>query len=124
MTRHTQEDRQRVAEALASRKKALLGEIRLALQESGDTQYAEILGKHAGDSSDEALAVTLGNLAHARLDMELAELNRLEAAEKRMAGAAFGVCEDCGVCIPLARLLANPAALRCIACQEAAERHV
>lgn len=123
MTRHTQEERERVAEALSARKAALLAELSSALQESGDTQYAEVLGKHSGDSSDEALAVTLGDLAHARLDMELQELKRLQAAQVRLATDAFGLCEDCGVPIPLARLLANPAALRCIACQEILEKH-
>ena len=34
----------------------------------------------------------------------------------------YGVCADCGVHIPAARLLAQPAALTCVACQSARER--
>jgi DnaK suppressor protein len=40
---------------------------------------------------------------------------------KRVADGSFGECVDCGEAIARARLEANPAAERCIACQERAE---
>lgn len=117
----TEEERGRVRAALLVRRAALLDEILEAEKETGETQFSTLLGKHGGDSSDEALAVTLGDLAAARLDLELGELHELEFARQRLDDAEFGLCEDCGVGIPVARLLINPGARRCIACQETHE---
>jgi RNA polymerase-binding transcription factor DksA len=40
-----------------------------------------------------------------------------EAALARVKDEDFGFCQDCGVAIPLQRLVANPSATRCIGCQ-------
>ena len=63
-------------------------------------------------------AVTLGNLSAARMDHEVRTLRALEMAFKRVDEPDYGECEDCGGRIPVARLIANPAAIRCVACQE------
>lgn len=118
----TEEERGRVRAALMARRSALLDEILEAEKESGETQFSTLLGKHGGDSSDEALAVTLGDLAASRLDLEVGELRKLEAARVRLDDPDFGRCEDCGNGIPLARLEINPAATRCTACQGVFER--
>jgi phage/conjugal plasmid C-4 type zinc finger TraR family protein len=89
-----------------------------ALEESGQTQFAEVLGRASGDSADEALAVTLGDLSAARLGHEVRTLQALETARLRLDTKDFGLCEDCGAEIPAARLVANPVATRCIACQD------
>jgi DnaK suppressor protein len=39
-----------------------------------------------------------------------------------MADGTYGICIDCGGEIPFERLQAQPAALRCIACQNAYEK--
>ena len=39
-----------------------------------------------------------------------------------MQEGSYGVCIDCGVDIPFARLQATPSAERCIACQEKYEK--
>ncbi|MCP5279926.1 MAG: TraR/DksA family transcriptional regulator [Thiobacillus sp.] len=122
MTHLSPHDLQQIREALNTRRDALLAQMREALEQSGQTQYAEILGRGSGDSSDEALAVTLGDLSAARLDHEVRQLRALEAAAARIRGEEFGTCEDCGVAIPAARLVANPAATRCVACQELHEK--
>lgn len=122
MTPLSKQDLQHIREALQARREALLAQIREALEQSGQTQYAEILGRSFGDSSDEALAVTLGDLSAARLDHELRQLKDLDAATKRIDGEDFGICEDCGAAIPAARLVANPAATRCTACQSVHEK--
>lgn len=101
---------------------ALLEQVRKALEQRGQTQYAEILGRASGDSADEALAVSLGDLSAAWVDLEMRRLRQLEAALARMASQDYGLCADCGTEIPLARLQANPGALRCIACQEIFEK--
>jgi len=107
---------------LLAERNALLEQVRKDLEQRGQTQYAEILGRASGDSADEALAVSLGDLSAARVDLEMRRLHQLEAALARMEGQDYGLCADCGAAIPLARLQANPGALRCIACQEVFEK--
>lgn len=118
----SQQDLQAVRTALQNRKGVLLAEIRTALAESGDNQYREVLGGAPGDSSDEALASSLADLSAARIDREVMEYRALEAAEQRIGSAEFGVCGDCTAAIPLARLVASPAATRCVQCQEIFDR--
>jgi len=52
------------------------------------------------------------------------EMTRVEAALRRLDGAAYGDCLACGAPIPLQRLLVQPAVERCAACQAARERGV
>jgi len=117
MSHLSKQDLQAIQESLRTRREGLLAQMREALEQSGQNQFAEILGRTSGDSSDEALAVTLGDLSAARLDHEIRQLRDLDAAAARMSTQAFGICEDCGAAIPPARLVANPAATRCVACQ-------
>lgn len=44
------------------------------------------------------------------------------AAQRRLATGDYGLCEDCGERIGYPRLEAQPAASRCVRCQEVAER--
>ncbi|NWG86089.1 MAG: TraR/DksA family transcriptional regulator [Hydrogenophilaceae bacterium] len=122
MSKLNNKDRQAILAALQSRKTALLAEVRAALAAGDDNQYREILGNAPGDSSDEALASSLADLAAARMDREVREYRALEAAEQRLDTAEFGLCQDCGAAIPVGRLLANPAATRCVQCQEIFDR--
>ena len=62
-------------------------------------------------------------------DLELAldardsdELDRVDAALRRIEDGSYGLCVDCAVAIAPARLHAAPDALRCIACQEKLEK--
>ena len=51
----------------------------------------------------------------------IAELTAVRAALERMAAGSYGECTDCGKSVGVPRLLAQPAAVRCIACQSKAE---
>jgi len=117
MSHLTQQDRAAIRAALEAQRGKLIKAMQAALEESGQTQFAEVLGRASGDSADEALAVTLGDLSAARLDHEVRTLQALEIARKRLDDKDFGLCEDCGAKIPVARLAANPVATRCVACQ-------
>jgi RNA polymerase-binding protein DksA len=55
-------------------------------------------------------------------DRDAAELQDVSAALQRMDEGHYGECVDCGTTIGAQRLQAQPAALRCIRCQEAFER--
>ena len=58
----------------------------------------------------------------ALVSRDLTELANVEQALARLDDGSYGDCADCGQPIPYARLVAYPAAKRCVACQEKAER--
>jgi RNA polymerase-binding protein DksA len=118
MSHLTKKDRFAIRAALEEQRAHLMRGLKSALEDSGQTQFAAVLGRSSGDSADEALAVTMGNLSAARMDHEVRTLQALEAAFKRVDSPDYGQCEDCGANIPAARLVANPVATRCVACQE------
>lgn len=56
--------------------------------------------------------------------LELRELGDVQLALRRVHGQDYGLCADCGGGIAFDRLRLEPWALRCIACESAAEsRH-
>jgi len=70
-----------------------------------------------------------GALAEAEFERDVAGAGQVRAAllavvaaEKRLASGDYGLCEDCGEAIGFARLRAQPAASRCVRCQEVAEK--
>lgn len=44
-------------------------------------------------------------------------LGEIEAARARVVEGTYGTCVDCGQPIPRERLIAHPAAIRCVSCQ-------
>lgn len=54
-------------------------------------------------------------------EREVAELLAIDQALQRIADGSYGLCVECGVPMPTARLHAQPTALRCVACQTRAE---
>lgn len=117
MSHLTQQDRAAIRAALEAQRSKLIKAMQAALEESGQTQFSEVLGRASGDSADEALAVTLGDLSAARLEHEVRALQALENARLRLDDDDFGLCTECDAEIPVARLIANPVATRCVTCQ-------
>ncbi len=68
----------------------------------------------------ETRARTEVRTAEQRRDTE--ELEAIDAALQRIAAGSYGQCLACGRAIPLARLQAQPAAARCIECQQRLEQ--
>jgi DnaK suppressor protein len=122
MRYYSEHEMKAVRQALTDQLASLTEHIRSGLSESEQHQFNAVLGRGAGDSSDEALAISLGDLSAARLDLEIRQWQELKAAEQRLGGDDFGECAECGKAIPSARLVAYPAARRCIACQTTFER--
>ena len=58
----------------------------------------------------------------AEQERDVDELRQIAAAQERMARGEYGECVDCGIDIPFERLQAQPAAARCVPCQEKYER--
>lgn len=60
------------------------------------------------------------SLAHATRE----HLAAVDAARARLDAGWSGECTDCGQPIPMARLLARPTAIRCVACATRADARV
>lgn len=54
-------------------------------------------------------------------DRTRAEIAAIDTALSHIAGGTYGTCPDCGDDIPVERLAAVPAAIRCVRCAAAAE---
>jgi DnaK suppressor protein len=80
------------------------------------------LPNHNEETDDEAVADLETSLEVAERERATIDLKDAVQALGRLNDPAYGLCADCGVDIPYARLLANPAATRCIACQRSSER--
>jgi len=74
------------------------------------------------DQKDQAAQVQREEVDDAGLARDLAELAQVEQALRRLDEGRYGDCVGCGEPIPLQRLMAQPAASRCAACQALAER--
>jgi DnaK suppressor protein len=79
-------------------------------------------GHDVSDTKDGAQAESAGELADAEIERDLGELREIAAARRRIAEGRYGRCIDCDAGIDDARLLAQPTAVRCLACQAAGER--
>ena len=73
-----------------------------------DLDYAEVI-------SDSFIEGMIAN-------HQLAELNQIEEAIKKIEDGSYGNCGMCGVTIPLGRLKAKPFAKFCTECREVYEK--
>lgn len=115
--------RKSLEERLVDRRAALRAEVKSQFANADDPQ-AVGLKNWIENNEDWGAGDVLAQLDIAMVSRDLTELTEVEAALARMREGPYGTCEDCGATIPYARLQANPAALRCIACQDALERRV
>ena len=99
---------------------ALLAQI--AGQRGGRRSRADVAAEHFQHTEDSTAQVASErDLEFAIGEHETAELLALDAALARLDAGRYGLCTDCGVAIPQARLDAAPEAPRCLACQTQAE---
>jgi RNA polymerase-binding transcription factor DksA len=99
----------------------LMAELREEIEQSRQETFGAVEGG-VGDTADEAVADLLSDLDTAEITRDLGDIRALEAAMGRLAAGTYGRCADCGTDIPVARLRAQPAALRCVACQDVHEK--
>lgn len=97
----------------------------LATLRGGQVGRAEASAEHFGRPEDSRAQVATERELELALDArETDELTAIDAALKRIDEGVYGLCTDCGVDIPAARLHAAPEAGRCIDCQDKVEhRH-
>jgi RNA polymerase-binding protein DksA len=122
MTRLKHEDLNKITQKLHDRQKALLEEVRNEYDQRDNQQLVELMGREPGDSGDVSLADAVADLNILMADRQVNELRDIVAAYTRIQSGDFGVCVDCGAEIPVQRLLANPTAMRCMACQQRHEQ--
>lgn len=109
------------AQQLQQMRTSVIEQIRA--QRGGNIGRAEAaVDRHDVQSGDWAQFDGERDLAMAIDQRETEELKAIDEALKRIANGSYGECTDCGVDIPAARLHASPTALRCLNCQERAER--
>ncbi len=99
----------------------LRGEIAQALRQSGRPE-AIGLANHLDEIDDAPVADVETAVEVAAIERDLRELRGIEAARRRLNSPEYGICVDCEADIPYTRLRANPAAIRCVSCQDRFER--
>lgn len=91
-------------------------------QRGGKMGRAETaIDPHDEQSGDWVQLDAQRDLAMALDEREAATLSAIDTALKRIESGEYGLCIDCGVDIPTARLHANPTAMRCVGCQDKSE---
>jgi DnaK suppressor protein len=102
---------------LLSRLEALRAELRAEAFSTDRPASGEVI-----DHKDEAARLQMAELRGAEEQRDVDELARVEAALHRLDTEGFGRCVACEEPIPVQRLMVQPAATRCAACQAAHER--
>ncbi|MDM0107735.1 TraR/DksA family transcriptional regulator [Variovorax sp. J22R24] len=112
-------DRKALARELDILKRSVLDQLR-----SGGAQVdrSTLASSHEVHShADEAESERLDEVQFAEIEVDRARLRDIEQAQERIACGRYGVCIDCGEEIPRDRMLVQPTAIRCAACQTSAE---
>jgi RNA polymerase-binding protein DksA len=111
----------RLRAVLTERHTALAAEIRDEVTRAREDTFGNLAGE-VTDRGEEAVADLLFDLDNAEVSRDLNELRAIEAALARVGAGSYGTCEDCGEEIAFERLRAQPAATRCVRCQQVHER--
>jgi RNA polymerase-binding transcription factor DksA len=96
--------------------------IRLELINTEQQSYIELAGK-IHDIEEQSVADLLVDLNLADIDRHVDEIRDIDAALMRIAQRSYGICSDCGQDVDKKRLLAEPTASRCHACQQRHEQN-
>ena len=80
-------------------------------------------GQGVADRKDEAATRQRAALSGQQEERDRNELGQVQAALRRLDAGSYGDCSSCGEPIPLNRLMVQPAAERCAACQGKFEAH-
>ena len=106
---------------IEDRRSALLDELRKDLGQSRADSMDEVAGS-SPDPGDESVARMIAELDQAEVSRDVGELRRLDEARRRFDEGSYGNCIGCGADIDYRRLRVQPAAIRCVHCQEKLEK--
>ena len=87
----------------------------------GDLGSAYITTQASGDSADAAMDTVHSEMRSQLAEKESQELTDIDYALHKMETGEYGLCEECGMPIPVERLEVKPAADLCVECQEKLE---
>lgn len=121
MTTITEHQHQMFTEELHTLRYNLLEDILACMDENGDERVPDLQAL-LDENEDYSVANQLVDLNLPYLERETQQLQAVQKAEKRLQEGHYGLCVDCGREINLDRLYLQPAASRCIECQESYER--
>jgi DnaK suppressor protein len=111
---------QTLRERLSSREAELQTAVREAKQAAAERPSAQ--GPQVEDPGEEGEQRTRAGVEHAEMQRHLQELSDIDESQRRIAEGRYGECVDCGRDIVVERLMAQPTAKRCVACQSAYEK--
>lgn len=99
--------------------KKLLSSMLEEAQQNGDTTIEELTGNNEvfADPADRATAESDRAFTLRLRDRERRLIRKIRAALQRIDDGVYGVCEECGEDISLARLKARPVTRLCINCK-------
>ena len=88
-------------------------------QRNGDSTLEEMTDSHSpyADPSDRATAESDRSFTLRIRDRERKLITKIQDALKRMDDGEYGICEECGEDISLARLKARPVTTLCVSCK-------
>jgi len=105
---------------LTSKQERLLQDIAQALADSDNEHYADMAGR-VHDTGDQSVADLLSDINLITINHLVKETRVIDAAMQRIKNGSYGVCINCQKSIAFNRLKAEPAASRCITCQQSQE---
>lgn len=117
MANLTHDQIQRVRETLEQR----AAQLRQELADHSEMHDRTDAGPGVADTKDLANSRAVDEVGAAEVERDRDELRQIEAAFQRLAQGHYGECADCGAVIEAGRLQAQPAATRCMACQQQRE---
>jgi RNA polymerase-binding protein DksA len=117
MSALTESDLAPLREALNKREALLRAEV-IAIEDEKNDLPRSVPMSHVEDQAERGEERTREAMRHAEQERDIDELRAISAARERMADGHYGICDDCGIDIPMARLQAQPTASRCVPCQE------
>ena len=88
-------------------------------QRNGDSTLEEMTDNHSSyaDPSDRSTAESDRSFTLRIRDRERKLITKIQDALKRMDDGEYGICEECGEDISLARLKARPVTTLCVSCK-------
>jgi len=115
----TKSELDKLKRTLEARALALRGQVSGKLEDAADDAGGMNTG---GDFGDQAFASSESSLDFAEAGRDLDELRAIDSALRAIADGTYGMCASCGEEIDAQRLKVQPLAVRCVACQQLAER--
>ena len=115
--------------------RAELDELVTKLRRRAERLHEEVLAKQHGaaalespgvdrerDNDDISFVISEAEVETGEAERDELEIAAIERTLKSIEDGSYGICVQCGVDIPPARLKAQPLAVRCVPCQSAREQ--